>query len=145
MITNTVRVIATSNGIASIAPTSKSGCGGCQHNSACAISGLGKYISFNRKPVELPCSANVRAGDELLVTMSETDFLKTGLLVYLLPALLAVLGATVAASLGFDDAGGAIAAVCGFAGGLLATRLLAWAPEISIQPTGTQFNQGDRA
>jgi positive regulator of sigma E activity len=143
MITNTVRVIATSNGIASIAPTTKSGCGGCQQSSACAISGLGKYISFNRKPVDLPCNANVQAGDELQVTMSESDFLMTGLLVYLLPALLTVLGAAVATALGFSDAGAGAGAACGFAAGMLVARLLAWQPQISIHPTGTQFNQGD--
>ncbi|MGC2165188.1 MAG: SoxR reducing system RseC family protein [Gallionella sp.] len=145
MITNTARVIATNNGIASLAPTSRSGCGGCQQSSACAVSGLGKYISLNRKPVALPCEANVQPGDELQLSMSESDFLKTGMLVYLLPTVLTLLGAGLAASLGFDDVGAVIGAGSGFFGGLLLVRLIAWQPQIVIHQTEIEINQGDRA
>ncbi len=151
MITNTARVLAINNGNASLAPTSQSGCGACQQSSACAISGLGKYISFNRKPVVLPCDATVQPGDELQLSMSESDFLKTGMLVYLLPTVLTLLGAGLAASLGLDDVGGfddvgaVIGAGSGFFGGLLLVRLIAWQPQISIQQNEFEINQGDRA
>lgn len=145
MITNTARVLAVSNGNVSLAPTSRSGCGACQHSSACAVSGLGKYLSLNRKPVVMPCDANVQAGDELQLSMSDADFLKTGLLVYLLPTLLTVLGATIAALIEVGDVGAVIGAAAGFSGGLLLLRLIAWQPQISIHQNEIEINQGDRA
>ncbi|MFZ3017453.1 MAG: SoxR reducing system RseC family protein, partial [Gallionella sp.] len=105
MISAPVRVVSADNGIAQVAPTEQSGCGGCQSRSSCGVSGLGKYFSGNRKTVEVQCDANVRAGDELQLHMSEGDLLKAGLLAYLLPTVLALVGAGIAAAFGLGDVG----------------------------------------
>ena len=128
MIETTARVVSCDNGTALVEPTAQSGCGGCQSRSVCGVSGLGKYFSGNRKAIEVKCDANVRAGDELQLSMSEGDMLKAGLLAYLLPSVLTITGAGIAAMLGYGDVGAVAGAVSGFAGGMLIVKLLGWKP-----------------
>jgi sigma-E factor negative regulatory protein RseC len=94
------------------------------------VSGLGKYFSNNRQSIEVPCDAEIREGDELSVSMSEGDLLKAGLLVYLLPAVFSLVGAAVASSMGFGDAGAVLGMVIGFIAGFLLARLSGWAPSV---------------
>ncbi len=143
MIKTSARVISSADGTALVEPTKDSGCGGCKSHSSCGISGLGKYFSTDRKAIAVRCDANVSAGDELQLTMSESDFLKAGLLAYLLPSLLTITGAAFSSSLGFGDVGALLGAIAGFASGLLIVRLLAWKPRMSVAPTNSMFNQGD--
>lgn len=141
MIETSARVIAIVDGAARVEPTAESGCGGCKSSSACAVSGLGKYFSNKRQAITVQCDAAVNAGDELQMTMSEADFLKAGLLAYLLPSLLTIIGAGLAATFGYQDAGAVVGAVLGFAGGLLLVRLINWVPHMTVSPT--MFNRGD--
>lgn len=133
MIATSVRVISSGNGIAHVEPSSESGCGGCKSRSSCGVSGLGKYFSGNRKTIEVKCDASIRAGDELQLSMSEGDLLKAGLLAYLLPSVLALVGAGIAASLGWGDVGAVLGAGVGFALGFLLARLSGWVPRIVAQ------------
>jgi sigma-E factor negative regulatory protein RseC len=97
------------------------------------MSGLGKYFSHNRKTITVQCDVNVRAGDELQLSMSEGDLLKAGLLAYLLPTVLALVGAGVAAALGMGDIGAVLGAANGMAAGFLLGRWTSWAPQMSAQ------------
>ena len=130
MIETTARVISISNGTARIDPTTTSGCGACKSKNSCGVSGLGKYFSNNRQAIEMPCDEGIHEGDELSVSMSEGDLLKAGLLVYLLPAVLALVGAGVASSVGFGDVGAVLGMVAGFFAGLLLARISGWAPNV---------------
>ncbi|HXU92692.1 MAG TPA: SoxR reducing system RseC family protein [Gallionella sp.] len=133
MIDAPVRVVSAGNGRVQVEPTAQSGCGGCQSRSSCGVSGLGKYFSNNRKAIEVQCDANVRAGDELQLSMSEGDLLKAGLLAYLLPTVLALVGAGVAAAYGLGDVGAVLGAGIGIATGFLLGRLSGWAPRMSAK------------
>jgi sigma-E factor negative regulatory protein RseC len=133
MIATSARVIASENGFAQVEPSAESGCGGCKSRSSCGVSGLGKYFSTNRKAIEVQCDENVRAGDELQLSMSESDLLKAGLLAYLLPCVLALIGAGIAASLGLGDVGAVLGMVGGFASGFLLARLSGWTPRLVAQ------------
>lgn len=133
MIAAPVRVVSAGNGMAQVEPTAQSGCGGCQSRSSCGVSGLGKYFSNNRKAIEVQCDASVRAGDELQLSMSEGDLLKAGLLAYLLPSVLALVGAGVAATYGLGDGGAVLGAASGMAAGFLLGRWTGWAPQMSAQ------------
>ncbi|OIR15430.1 SoxR reducing system protein RseC [mine drainage metagenome] len=130
MIETTARVVSTDNGTILVEPSNESGCGGCKSRSACGVSGLGKYFSGNRKAIEVHCDSNVRAGDELQLSMSEGDMLKSGLLAYLLPSVLALVGAGVGASLDMGDIGAVLGAASGVAAGLLLGRLSGWVPHM---------------
>ena len=133
MISAPVRVVSSADGIAQVMPTEKSGCGACASSSSCGVSGLGKYFSHNRKAIAVQCDANVKAGDELQLSMSEGDLLKAGLLAYLLPTVLALVGAAVAAAFGLGDIGAVLGAANGMALGFLLGRWTGWAPQMSAQ------------
>jgi sigma-E factor negative regulatory protein RseC len=133
MIETTARVVSSDSGTVMVQPSTQSGCGGCQSRSVCGVSGLGKYFSGNRKSIAVKCDANVQAGDELQLSMNEGDMLKAGLLAYLLPSVLALVGASVAASYGFGDVGAVLGAAAGVAVGLLIGRLTGWVPHMQAQ------------
>jgi len=133
MIETTARVVSISNGTAQIDPTSTSGCGGCKSRNSCGVSGLGKYFSNTRKSIEVDCDASIREGDELRLSMSEGDLLKAGLLVYLLPVVLSLVGAGVASSMAFGDVGDVLGMMIGFVAGLLLAKLSGWAPNLIAQ------------
>jgi sigma-E factor negative regulatory protein RseC len=138
MIEARVRVVSAADGMAWVTSSESSGCSACQSQSSCGISGLGKYLTRRRAAMSL-AHADARAGDELLVCVDETELLRAGAFAYLLPAMLAVLGAGLADALGSGDlAAGELAtvfaALIGFIGGLIAARFLAPTPRIRTSP-----------
>ena len=133
MIETTARVVTAENGTVMVEPTAQSGCGGCSSRSVCGVSGLGKYFSHNRKAIAVKCDANVKAGDELELSMDEGDLLKAGMMAYLLPSVLALVGAGVAAAFGLGDAGAVFGAAAGVALGFLLGRLTGWAPQMVVK------------
>ena len=133
MIETTARVVSAENGTILVEPKNESGCGGCKSRSVCGVSGLGKYFSGNRKAIEVHCDAGVHVGDELQLSMSEGDMLKSGLLAYLLPSVLALVGAGVGASLDIGDIGAVLGAALGVAAGLSLGRLTGWVTNMSVK------------
>ena len=131
MIETSARVVSSDNGTVLIQPNNQSGCGGCGSRSVCGVSGLGKYFSGNRKAIAVQCDANVRPGDELQLSMDEGDMLKAGLLAYLLPSVLALVGAGVAAAHG--DLAAVLGAALGIALGLMLGRLSGWVPRMQAK------------
>ncbi len=131
MISAPVRVVSSADGIAMVEPTEKSGCGGCASSSRCGVSGLGKYFSHNRKTIAVQCDANVRAGDELQLQLSEGDLLKAGMLAYVLPCVLALFAAAIAARWG--DAAAVLGAAAGLTAGFVLGRFTGWAPQVVAQ------------
>jgi sigma-E factor negative regulatory protein RseC len=142
MISAPVRVISAADGIAQVEPTETSGCGGCASRSSCGVSGLGKYFSSHRKAIAVQCDANVRAGDELHLSLSEGDLLKAGMMAYLLPSVLALVGAGIAAALGWGDVGAVFGAAAGIVLGFLLGRLTGWVPQMVAQ-TKNELSKGE--
>lgn len=133
MIEARVRVISAANGIAWVSTSESSGCSACQSQFSCGISGLGKHLS-RRRPALAIAKTEARAGDELLLSVDESELLRAGLFTYLLPALLAVVAAALADAAGAGDAVAALGAVLGFISGLAGARLLASTPQIQSYP-----------
>ncbi len=136
MISAPVRVIAVQGRVAQVMPTEKSGCGGCASRESCGGSGLGKYFSSRRKTIGVACDAQVRAGDELQLSLSESDLVKAGLLAYLLPCVTAVAGAALAS--GYGDVGAVLGASVGAASGFVLARASNWAPRVVVQTSSTK-------
>jgi len=136
MISAPVRVITVQNRVAQVMPTEKSGCGGCASRESCGVSGLGKYFSSRSKTIGVACDAQVRAGDELQLSLSEGDLIKAGLLAYLLPCVTAVAGAAMAS--GYGDVGSAVGAAVGAASGFVLARVSNWAPRVVVQTSSTK-------
>lgn len=137
MIEARVRVVSAAEGMAWVTSSESSGCAACQTQDSCAISGLGKYLS--RRRATLPIAhRDARVGEELLVCVDEGELLRAGVFAYLVPALLAVIGAALADATGAGNLVAVIAAAMGFLAGLLAARVLAPAPRIEAQTLPTQ-------
>ncbi len=141
MIEARVRVVSATDGMVWVTSSESSGCSACQSQSSCGISGLGKYLSRRRAAMAL-VHTDARAGDELRVCVDESELLRAGLFAYLLPALLAVIGAALADSAGARDLAAALAALLGFITGLLAARFLAPTPQIRTSPINA-VNSGE--
>jgi sigma-E factor negative regulatory protein RseC len=131
MIAAPVRVVSVRDGFAQVEPTAESGCGGCASRESCGVSGLGKYFSSRRKTIGVACDAQVRAGDELQLSLSESDLVKAGLLAYLLPCVTAVAGAALAS--GYGDVGAVLGAAVGAASGFVLARVSGWTPRVSVK------------
>lgn len=129
MIETRVRVVSTHAGIAWVSASESSGCAACQAQEGCAISGLGKYLARRRPALPL-AQADAQVGDELQVCVDAGELLRASVFVYLFPALLAVLAAALATLGGAGDGLAALAAVSGFAGGLIGAKYLAAMPRI---------------
>lgn len=145
MIETRARVVSVGNGKAWVEASSQQGCAACHAQSSCGVSGLGKFLGRNKAPVALACDLAVQPGDSLVLGLAESDLLRAGLLAYLLPTLLSVLGAIAATLLGLGDAGAVIAMAAGFAAGLAIARLFTRASRIRISratPSDQPF-QGD--
>jgi sigma-E factor negative regulatory protein RseC len=126
--------------------TEQNGCGACQAKSACALSGplsgLSRFFSSRRQPIPVRADAAV-PGQECTVVMDEADFLKVGLLAYLIPTLLAVAGASGATWTGAGDVGAVLGLLLGFAAGLLLAARLACTPPMTVRPDPLSSPQGD--
>lgn len=140
MIETSARVIFAENGTAQVEPVTASSCNSCQTRSSCGVSGLGKYFSNNRKAIAVQCATDIRAGDELQLTMSEGDLVKAGLLVYLLPSVLSLVGAGVASSSGLSDGWAVLGMLAGFAVGFLLIRLYGWVPRLIARRKNESFS-----
>ncbi len=133
MIETRVRVVSAADGMAWVAASERSGCAACQSQDRCGLAGLGHYLTRRRALLPL-AQADARAGDELLVCVDESELLRAGAFAYLLPALLAVIGAVLADVGGAGDLAAALAALLGFSLGLAAARLLAPTPRLRATP-----------
>jgi sigma-E factor negative regulatory protein RseC len=131
MISAPVRVVSIAGRMALVEPTEKSGCGGCASRESCGVSGLGKYFASRRKTIAVECDAQVRAGDDLQLSLSEGDLIKAGLLAYMLPCVAAVAGAAFAS--GYGDVGAALGAALGAVAGFFLARVSKWAPRVVVQ------------
>ena len=143
MIETRIRVVTAADGTAWVQATEDSGCGGCGARSSCAVSGLGKYFARHQRSIPVACDSSVRAGDELVVAVSESELLRAGLMAYLLPAVLAVLGAGIAAVNGLGDAGTVGGMAAGVVLGLLLARLLAGTSRLYAQRKPFSNSEGE--
>lgn len=145
MIETRTRVISIASGKVWVEASTEQGCAACHSQSTCGLSGLGKYLNRGRAPVPVSCDLAVQPGDNLVLNMAESDLLRAGLLAYLLPTVLSVLGAIVATLLGLGDAAAAGSMLGGFAIGLVIARQFARAPRFQFSRTAPsdQPIQGD--
>lgn len=136
MIETRARVVAISNGKAWVEASSQQGCAACHAQGSCGVSGLGKFFGRNKPPVAVACDLKVQPGDSLVLSLAESDLLRAGILAYLLPAVLSVLGAITTSLFGLGDAAAVAAMAAGFAAGLAIARVFSRTPRIQIsRPT----------
>jgi len=135
MIETRARVVSVGNGKAWVEASSQQGCAACQSQSSCSVSGLGKFFGRNKPPVAVACDLAIQPGDSLVLSLAESDLLRAGILAYLLPTVLSVLGAITTSLFGLGDAAAVAAMLAGFAAGLAIARVFSRAPHIQISRT----------
>ena len=145
MIETRTRVISIAAGKVWVEASTEQGCAACHSQSTCGLSGLGKFLSRGRAPVSVSCDLPLEPGDALVLNVAEADLLRAGLLAYLLPTVLSVLGAIVATVFGLGDAMAAASMLAGFAAGLAVARAFSRAPRFQFSRTALsdQPLQGD--
>jgi len=145
MIETRARVVSVGNGKAWVEASSQQGCAACQSQSSCSVSGLGKFFGRNKPPVAVACDLAIQPGDSLVLSLAESDLLRAGILAYLLPTVLSVLGAITTSLFGLGDAAAVAAMLAGFAAGLTIARAFSRTPRIQISrtPLSDQPIQGE--
>ena len=121
------------------------GCSSCGQGSSC---GVGKMAAGRPATLlTIPVSADIKAGDFVLIGLPESKLTLSALLGYLFPAFAMLAGAWLGASQEGSDGGTALGAIVGFLGALAIARLriglvpgLMPEPQlIPIQPQSTVF------
>jgi sigma-E factor negative regulatory protein RseC len=129
------RIVSVAGGTAWVDSSEHSGCGACHAKGSCGISGLGRFLSNRRQPVPVSCPSGARPGEELVVAVAESELLKAGLLAYVLPVVLAVAGAGLAALRNGGDLGAVLGMLIGVAAGLAVARFLGRTPRLTARPS----------
>lgn len=109
------------------------GCSSCGQGSSC---GIGKMAAGRPATMlRVPVTAEVKAGDSVLIGLPEAKLTLSALLGYLFPAFAMLLGAWLGASLDGSDGGTALGAIVGFLAALAIARLaIAMAPNLMPAP-----------
>lgn len=95
MIEENGRVVAKEEGKAWVETVRVTACGSCSARTGCGHSVLEKWMSKDANHVLAADDLNVKVGDEVVIGVPEDVVLKGSLIVYLLPMLTLVGGATI--------------------------------------------------
>lgn len=113
MLKEKATVVSTEGSMAKVAIVRSEACGNCPAKSMCSTA------SWNVNILEVSNSANARPGEKVVIELRPDRLVKATLLMYLLPALAMVAGATAA----WVKTGTDLGTMAGAAAGLAATTL----------------------
>ncbi len=104
----------------------QSACSHCDLSQGCGIGAIGRLLGHRNKPIVLQSDIDLKAGDQVVLGLSDTGVLKASLLIYGLPICIMV----IASSFGYWIADGSevttlVAASGGFLSGFLVSATLA--------------------
>lgn len=120
------RVVSVDGATAWLEPEQTSACGHCASAASCGSNGAGSSGSrLAQRRFPLANSADLQAGERVVVTVGEASLLKASLTAYMIPLVVAIGAGSVAESLYGSDLISLAAMSCGLIGGLLAARLVA--------------------
>jgi len=124
MVETQAKVISVSEQAVTVTAQRSTACGGCQSSEACGTSSLSKLFVRNTVELTVPNSHPVEVGDEVVLGLSETAFIKQLLVVYFPPLTMMMLAAGLVAQMSESQS---LQVLSGFAGLLLGfalTRIL---------------------
>lgn len=125
MIEEEARVIAIDAQWALIAVEKTSSCGGCHANQSCGTRSIADYFNFKPPQIRVRNRIGAKAGDRVLVSVSDSTLVSVSLLMYIVPLLLMIAGAVFVRMLPIEHTGEGwqiLAGLAGLAGGLLLVR-----------------------
>ncbi|WP_221227760.1 SoxR reducing system RseC family protein [Rhodocyclus tenuis] len=120
------RVLSVDGGTAWLEPEQTSACGHCASAASCGSNGLGSSGSrLEKRRFPLANSADLQAGERVVVTVDESSLLKASLTAYMIPLVVAIGAGSIAESLYGSDLLSLAAMSLGLIAGLLVARLVA--------------------
>jgi len=125
MIEQTAVVMRLEGRIALVQVQRQSSCGQCNAKQGCGTGLLEDSIGRRSMQIRAENQCDARPGDEVVVAIPETGFIKSAFFTYLLPLLLMLVGALLAQQLvsGAGDLASILGAATGFGAALLVLRL----------------------
>ncbi len=107
MIKSKAKVIYADKAQAQVVAQKKSTCGGCEDQTGCGISTLGKVFGNKTSKIDVDNQLNAKVGDEVEIGLSEKDLLKVALKSYIAPLagffIFAVIGTFLQNKMSFDS------------------------------------------
>ena len=119
MIEERARVITISDGTAWVEVNRQSTCKSCSASQSCGTSLLGRLLNRRFDRIAVPAKEEIKVGDEVILGLDESAFLRGSFVVYMIP-LLAMLGiAAVSEWLLSDIMAAELAAILGAVAGFI--------------------------
>ncbi len=125
MIEKTTRVASTLREYALLDVQSQSPCGQCRVAGHCGTSVLQRWFGRRDKPVRVRNHLGLKAGEQAVIGIRESELVEASFLAYLLPVITLVLAASTGAAWGFGDGVVALCSFCGLGAGLYISNYLA--------------------
>lgn len=115
-------ILSVSQGLAEVETVRTSSCTACQAKSACGHHAIAKVSSSNRMRMMVTDTFDSQVGQEVVVGIPEDTLLKASVLMYLVPLLGLVLGATLPGTVNENPIFAALGSVMGLGAGLYFAR-----------------------
>jgi sigma-E factor negative regulatory protein RseC len=117
------RVVAVEPGYVWVESERRSACGQCDSGGSCGVSTLGKLFGGRSVHLRVADPLGVRAGDDVVIGLSERGLVAAALAAYLLPLAAMLAAALLGARLGYGQLAQAVLSVAGLVAGLWLARL----------------------
>ena len=113
-------IVQSIDGHTAIVKLTVEGCSSCGKKSAC---GIGKLAGSSKTHLlRVPATGHEQVGDNITVSMAESELTRAALMGYFIPACSLLLGAILGDVMGGSDQMAALGAFCGLAIGILFNR-----------------------
>lgn len=122
MIEQQANVVAIEGDMAVVLVERQTACGNCSAKSGCGSSVIAGLFPQRQQTLRLCNTQQVAVGDRVVIGLPETGLQRASLLMYGVPLLALIAGAALGQQFGGTDFTAAIAALLGFASGLLVVR-----------------------
>lgn len=122
MIEARARVVAIEGDYAWVESERTSGCSHCSSGDTCGVSSLGKIFGSRRMRMRLDAPAGLRAGEAVVIGLSERRLVGAAAAAYMLPLLIMIGIALLGESLGLGQGAVMAASLAGLGAGLWAVR-----------------------
>lgn len=124
MIEETVTVARTQAGVAWVATRTRNACSHCETSSHCGTAMVAKLFGEKTNLLQIENSLDARAGEQVVIGISNALLLKASVLAYLLPLIMFIATVGLGQVLGLRESVGTLLGFCGLGLGLWIANLI---------------------
>ena len=134
MIEEQATVLRVQDGRVQVEMQRKSACNHCELNRGCGTGAIGRLLGHRSKPLIIDSRLDLKPGDNIILGLPDSSFLKASLLIYGLPLFVLILASVIGHWIfSGSEAAVLLSAILGFSGGLIGSS------KISKAHYGQQF------